>query len=381
MVANNGPRIRTGSSRSAELPGAVEELARSLDQPEIGLVAVFAARRFDAAELARCLGRRFPDATVIGCTTAGEIGPCGYLDDSLSGFSVHRDDLLFEVGLLENLAAHDSHAKRHFAQALGENLRCRVSAFNPDNGFGFMLVDGMSGAEEVVARAFFDGLGGVPLVGGSAADGLAFGATRVFLNERCVDDAALLLVATTPFPFTLFKTQHFASSEERLVVTGAIPEKRVVTEINGCPAAEEYARALGTDVAALRPQVFAAHPVVVRIGNSDFVRSIRQANADGSLSFFCAIDEGIVFRLAVGLDMVENLEELLADIRQRVGPPALILSCDCILRHIEARQRNLCERIGTLLAEANAVGFSTYGEQYHGMHVNQTFTGVAFGGR
>jgi hypothetical protein len=25
------------------------------------------------------------------------------------------------------------------------------------------------------------------------------------------------------------------------------------------------------------------------------------------------------------------------------------------------------------------VGFSTYGEQYNGIHVNQTFTGVAIG--
>jgi hypothetical protein len=32
--------------------------------------------------------------------------------------------------------------------------------------------------------------------------------------------------------------------------------------------------------------VFAAHPVVVRIGNADFVRSIQRVNPDGSLSFF-----------------------------------------------------------------------------------------------
>jgi hypothetical protein len=26
------------------------------------------------------------------------------------------------------------------------------------------------------------------------------------------------------------------------------------------------------------------------------------------------------------------------------------------------------------------IGFSSYGEQYRGMHVNQTFTGIAIGG-
>jgi hypothetical protein len=118
---------------------------------------------------------------------------------------------------------------------------------------------------------------------------------------------------------------------------------------------------------------------VVRIGNADFVRSIQQANPDGSLTFFCAIDAGIVFRLAQGLDMVENLDNMLADVRQRIGPPALILGCDCILRHLEAKESHLRERIGELLAGCNVVGFSTYGEQYFGMHINQTFTGIAIG--
>ena len=34
---------------------------------------------------------------------------------------------------------------------------------------------------------------------------------------------------------------------------------------------------------------------------------------------------------------------------------------------------------GELLAENQVVGFTTYGEQFNGMHVNQTFTGVALG--
>ena len=35
--------------------------------------------------------------------------------------------------------------------------------------------------------------------------------------------------------------------------------------------------------------------------------------------------------------------------------------------------------VSKLLAQNHAIGFSTYGEQFHGMHVNQTFTGVAIG--
>ena len=35
--------------------------------------------------------------------------------------------------------------------------------------------------------------------------------------------------------------------------------------------------------------------------------------------------------------------------------------------------------VGEAFREQNAVGFSTYGEQYGGVHVNQTLTGIAFG--
>jgi hypothetical protein len=35
--------------------------------------------------------------------------------------------------------------------------------------------------------------------------------------------------------------------------------------------------------------------------------------------------------------------------------------------------------VGEELNINNCIGFSSYGEQYHGFHVNQTFTGLAIG--
>lgn len=50
------------------------------------------------------------------------------------------------------------------------------------------------------------------------------------------------MLIQTPLPFKIFKTQHFVSESERLVVTEADVARRIVTEINGLPAAQEYAR-------------------------------------------------------------------------------------------------------------------------------------------
>ncbi len=375
----SAPRIKCASSRQESTEAALAELADSLNQPDVGLVVVFFSSHYDTEVLAKTICRYFDPSTVIGCSTAGEVGPLGYTVGGITGFSIHRDDLAFEVGLITQVSQFDLHTGRLFAHQLKENLQQRVDHLPPEAFFGFMLIDGLSRREESVARAFHDGLGGIPLMGGSAADDLRFKESWILYEGRCVKNAALLLVCATPYLFHVFKTQHFVGGGDRLVVTGALVRQRDVTEINGCPALEEYARCVGLSVGQLDATVFASYPFVVRIGHTDFVRSIQKINPDGSLRFFCAIEEGVVMRVANGIDMLDNLTSALEVVAQRIGEPALIIGCDCILRHLEARVRGRLERVGQLLSQSKVVGFSTYGEQYRGLHVNQTFTGIAIG--
>ena len=56
----------------------------------------------------------------------------------------------------------------------------------------------------------------------------------------------------------------------------------------------------------------------------------------------------------------------------------LILGCDCFLRRMESELRGEDQRMSEFLAANRVIGFNTYGEQFNGMHINQTFTGVAF---
>jgi len=154
-----------------------------------------------------------------------------------------------------------------------------------------------------------------------------------------------------------------------------------VHEIDGLPASQEYAQLVGIGQDALDPMRFAASPVVMMIDGTNYVRSIQKVNPDGSLSFFCAIEEGVVLRVAKGVDLVANLEETFAGLRTELGPPQLVLSFDCILRKLEVTQNGIEDRVGKILAEMKATGFNTYGEQFHGVHVNQTLTGLAIAQR
>jgi hypothetical protein len=62
-----------------------------------------------------------------------------------------------------------------------------------------------------------------------------------------------------------------------------------------------------------------------------------------------------------------------------VPNPALVIGCDCVLRRLEFDHTGLSGQVGDFLVNNKVVGFSTYGEQFNALHMNQTFTGLAIG--
>jgi hypothetical protein len=358
---HNEPQLYTGYSESKNAAEAAAHLREQIGHSNVSLAVAFVSNQYDRSRMARHLHREFSGTTLIGCTTAGEIGPHGYAANGVAGLSFGRNDVLCDVGLIEQVSKVSSENCLRFAYELRQKLLQKAPRFDPSACFALLLIDGLCGHEERVVRAVHDGLGGIALVGGSAGDGLEFRETGIFYEGRFRTDAALLLVAASPHPVTTFKTQHFVAGERRLVLT------------------REYARVIGVDRSQLDARVFSEHPLVVKIGGADFVRSIQKANDDDTLTFFCAIDEGIVFNVAERVDLANNLEALFKEIEDRIGPPQVVLGCDCMLRRIEIEQDGTKEKISAILKKHNVIGFNSYGEQYRGMHVNQTFTGIAIG--
>lgn len=371
--------IRTAHSCAEDPRQAVREFHAAVRQPEMELVVFFCSSDYDLDALADEMNRLFAGIGVVGCTTAGEIGPAGYITRSLTGASLPRGAFSAAAGYLGSLHEFELSRGQAFARSLLQQLASRQETAGTDNSFALLLIDGLSIREEAVTHTFQHALGQIPLVGGSAGDDLKFSRTHVFHGGAFHSDAAVLALVSTVYPFKIFKTQHFTSESERLVVTRVDAAHRLVYEINGQPAAYEYARLIGKPVQALTPACFAAAPVVVLIDGTDYVRSIQKANPDGSLTFYCAIEEGLVLRVARGENLVANLEKTFARLNEEIGQPQFVFASDCILRHLETAQKGLNDSVADIFRRNNAVGFSTYGEQFCGTHVNQTLTGVAIG--
>lgn len=372
-------KMRTAQTTLPDAEQAVQAFYSDVEQPDMGLVIFFCSATYNLKELAASMNRRFKDVQVIGCTTAGEIGPHGCKENSLVGVSFPKNTCHIVTGRIDRLQEFNISQGQLFAQTLLQQLEFAAPETTIKNSFAFLMIDGLSIREEIVARTLQNALGSMPMFGGSAGDGLQFQKTFVYHEGTFREDCAVLTLVSTNLPFKLFKTQHFVTTNERLVVTEADANHRIVKEINGLPAAEEYARLLGVTVDQLNSTLFATSPVVVVIEGADYVRSIQKVNPDGSLTFYCAIEEGLVLRIAHGVDLVANLQHTFDQIHAEIGTPQLVLGCDCILRNVEIKKDQLTDRVSDLFQQNNTVGFATYGEQFGGVHVNQTLTGIAFG--
>jgi hypothetical protein len=366
-------------STSPDAEIAVAELAAQLVQPDTSVVIVFCSCEYDLERLGPAIAAAFPSIPVVGCTSSGQLGPTGFQLGGITGVSLASRDLRVTPHVIAPLAQ-----AVHLAGELAGSIDSRPHLSAGWRSFGLVLVDGLSMAEERLVAALYARLPDVPIIGGSAGDDLRFERTHVYVDGRFVTDTAVFALFDTSLPFTTFRFQHFVPTDRCLVITDAAPDQRIVREIDGEPAAEGYAHALGLTVDALTPDVFSQHPILVNIGGEHYVRSIQKANADGSMTFYCAIEDGLVVRVGRGVDIQETARAALVAARTQVGAtagaPGFILGCDCILRRLEFQGASCDQVVGDLYAEHGVLGFSTYGEQYNGVHVNQTFTGVALGG-
>lgn len=353
---------------------AISELAGALDPSDLAAVLLFVTPEADVADTIARAKAVFAPAPVVGCTTAGEISGSGYAEGEILAVGLPRSHFITRTLWVENLGSYDAQS------VIDQMIRNRNAMIRdePDWGyeFTFLMIDGMSRREDTFVSELSIGLGPVPLFGGSAGDSMNFGTTYVLNDGAAHDNAAAMLQVRTRCPIKVFKTDHLVPTEQRMVVTDADPERRIVYKINAEPAAREYARLLGKDPEQLTTFTFAAHPVVVRIDGQHHVRSIQQLNAEGNLNFFSAIDTGLVLTLAEPENMATHLEREIGLLSTQREPDA-ILACDCVLRRLEAQEKQLTGELSDILSHNRVVGFSTYGEQFNSMHVNQTLTGVA----
>lgn len=368
------------SSHAACPLAAVAEIARAIEGRALAGGIIFCSSRYPREALADAIGQHLGDFPLVGCTSAGEITARGYDADSLQFMGFPADSFTFRALLVSDIAGFDSADARRQIRHLAANARQEARIFGEGaSQVALFLVDGLSHREELLTMTVQDALGDIPLIGGSSGDGLIFSETGVLCDGAFCSGTAAIVMLTSARPLQVFSECFYEPGAARMVVTEADPERRTVYEINAAPAADEYRRLAGAPGAVLDTAFFAAHPPMVRAGGTYHVRAIQTANADGSLTFYGAVDRGIVLTIGDPVDRIERMEAFFGAMQERVGEIDQVLCFDCVLNRIDAENRQIAAQVSDLYAANRVSGFNTYGEQVRAAHLNQTFSGLVIG--
>lgn len=342
--------------------GWTSDAVGELDSPNT-LVVVFGNRTFyeDQAPF-RELREKYPQATVVGCSTSGEIHGRKLFDDSLSVAVLAFDDTRIKVASATVQSGADS-------ESVGRALADQLLA--PDLADVFVLSNGLNvNGTQLVAgmNAVFSS--DVRVTGGLAGDGEAFERTWVLLG----DDAALDRTVAVGFYGENVVFSH--GSQGGWDRFG--PERRVTRsqdnklfELDGQPALELYKKYLGDHAEGL-PATGLLFPLEIHhpdLPEKRLVRTILAVDeAENSLTFAGDIPTGWIAQLMkANFDRLVDGAESAAEATRSDdhGEQPVCFAISCVGRRLVLRERteDEIEAVADLLPDdARMIGFYSYGE-------------------
>lgn len=304
----------------------------------------------------------YPNAHLLGCSTAGEIFDTQVLDDSLVLTAIqfehteihsHSIQLMPEEGSFE--------AGKRLSESLNPHGLTHV----------FVLSDGL----QVNGSELVKGLGchlpdHVGITGGLSGDGDRFQQTFVLCNGQPTSG----MVAVLAFYGDRLRVGYaslggWSSFGPERVITKS--KGNILYELDGEPALDLYKRYLG-DHAAELPAAGLLFPLSLRIetGTGHLVRTILSINeAEQSLTFAGDMPEGAVAQLmqASFERLVEGAMQAAATSHQALGGGSadLAILISCVGRKLLLKQRieEEVEGVRDVLGQRTILtGFYSYGE-------------------
>ena len=368
-----------------------DHLGQTLGTP--ALIAAFCSTAQPLGVVLDGLKARFPQAVVIGCSTAGEFSELGDRKGHTSLWAI-SGDLRVHAGFGSGLARDPE------ATVMAATQTLPVSIDGYPHRTAIILLDALAGVSEETTLLVAGLLGSdVRLAGGAAGDDLQMKAPLVGLSGAGVGSDAVVVVTlhTRVAPGVGVSHGHRTVSGPLTVTKSS---GAVVAEVDGRPAFDVWreqtrtvARDRGIDVDALKDEQIGAFLLQVEAGlaagETIKIRAPLARGDDGSLSFACGIPEGSVVRITEGTEetQVASAVEAARRARAQMGPGrvagALVFDCICRNLILKERFKDAVAGMHDALGRVPLAGFESYGEvaldvgDYSGFH-NTTTVVLAF---
>lgn len=313
-------------------------------------------------ELINGIVERFPNATLLGCSTAGEIAQTFVYEKTWVLTAIAFDHPSFVSAAVNLSDMHDSEAAgKRLIEALGRSDLDAVLVFAPGvNINGSALIAGMSSALPA----------GVPITGGLAGDNGAFTQTWTVLN-RSVSDRQLVALGLYGKKIQLHHGsfggwQPFGPARKVTRCTG-----NELFELDGEPALEVYKRYLG-DYAAQLPASGLLFPFEMLGKDHDatgLIRTILGVNQEtGSLVLAGDIEQDGYLKLMHAstdalIDGAEAAAKAAGAIPTNQDSLSILVSCVGRRLVMGARVDEEVEAVAEIFGQhCTLTGFYSYGE-------------------
>ena len=334
------------------------------------LTVVFSSVSFEQAEVLKGVREASNNASLIGCTDAGEITNEGPSKNSVGVMAIASDQINFYAGLGKDVKKGAREAGRAVAKEIKEKAKEPLRAF-------IMFPDVLTGNGADIVRGVLDVLGEhFPVVGGAAGDDFLFQKTYEYRDGEVVSGAVGGVGLAGKFSMGAGVRHGWIPIGVPMKVTKS--EGSVVHELDGRPALSIYEDYFGDKAGDLRKEPLArmaiTYPLGIKLPGMEeyLIRDPITVDEKGAITCAAEIPEGSEIRLMIGSKekAVEAAEDaarkLTRDFEKAGTRPKLVLMFNCIAREkLFAQKANdeIQAVMNIIGQDVPLLGFYTYGEQ------------------
>lgn len=370
-------------SKNPNTKQAIDELYGKLKyKEEPALVIFLASTKYDFELATKEIKKYFPKSEVVGATTSGEIVKEGFINDSIILTTLICDKTKVKATLIKDAVKFPVLERNKISQAAKE---CGISCTDSNshkNAFAMTFINGNHNIEEMVLSLFYAVIKNdeFQLVGGSAGDDLKFEKTLVSLNGEVTSTGAVIVFVKTSCNFKVIKENIYHPIGESIVLTDVDIENRKIVKINHRKPIDVLSEKINIPKHQLGDKLL-EYPLGRVIGDETYICSIKNFDEQGNLYSYINVMPNTKLEILKSSNVAQILENTCKEIQEEIGNVKFVFFINCILRTLDLKNMKQCSLVAKTYEKyfPTFCGFSSYGEQYNKLCLNQTVVMIAMG--
>jgi hypothetical protein len=324
----------------------------------------------ELAEVLEGIRRAVPgNPQIVGCTTDGELTAAGPICAGVAVAALGGPGFEVRITVAEQISADQ--------RAAGRAVAAGLDGLNSPHTALILISDGLASQHDMVRGVYGVTGAAVPLVGGCAADNVAFARTFQFAGDaggvRILSDSVVGVALSSPAPIGIGISHGWHKSGNPMTITSSRGGE--IFEFDGEPALDAYLRSCPEpapdldDRGAFRLWAH-RHPLGLSRRSGEDLRVVNDVDREtGTLLCLADVPQGaLAWTMHTDTDSLiecatESCRQALAE--YPLTPPLGMLIFDCGARKARLGQEGIEAEVAGIARTVGQVpftGFYTYGE-------------------